>query len=131
MCSFLLPPSACSHADISCEAFFAFHQNLVPCRSSFLAEHIEDYHRVGSNVVDDPPSLILVINPQFLALRANRRHWPGMRQTKDLAFLQSAQQESYLDPSFGTERGRLDLASQPNQWVYPPSEPWFLMSNMT
>ena len=114
-CSSSLSSSACSCADVSGKASFANCQNLVWDRSSFLAEYIEDYHGVPGNVIDDPPSLVLIVNPEFMALRADRRNWPRMRQTQALAFLQSAQQKSGLNPSRGTERRRFHLASQPNQ----------------
>ena len=42
-----------------------------------------------------------------------------MRQTRTLAFLQSAQQKSRFDPSFGTERRGLHLASQPTRQPGP------------
>jgi len=60
---------------------------LTDSQIQTLAEHVEDNHGVGSNAVNNPPSLVLVVDSKFVALRANRWHWPGMRQTKTLAFL--------------------------------------------
>jgi hypothetical protein len=37
-------------------------------------------------VVDNAPTLVLVADPQFVALRANRWHWPGMRMPSPSPF---------------------------------------------
>jgi hypothetical protein len=91
MWSFSLSSLACSRADVSGKASLAVDQNFVRCHSSLLAEHIEDYDGVGGNMIDDPPSLVLIVNPEFVALWANRWHWPGLWQTEIFAFLQSSQ----------------------------------------
>ena len=85
-----------------------------PC---LLAEDLYDNDGVVIDAEDDPPGHALVVDPQFMAARADVGHLPQVGHRDRFADLQSTKEEARLDPSIRREGGRSNLPVQPDRAV--------------
>lgn len=81
----------------------------------FLAEHVENHNGVGFNVMDNAPRVVAVMDPELVALDANRGHRPRMRETEHLTLLKPPQEESGFHTSGFAERRGLDFTVEPHE----------------
>jgi len=84
------------------------------CGLRLLAEDLQDNNRVGRNVVDDAPRRLAILNSEFVAIRADGRQWPGVRQAEYLALLNAAKQPRFQARGL-TEGRRFHLSLQPDE----------------
>src|SRR5438105_6270590 len=97
------------------QAAFAIVDYSLRRLLSRLAEDFKNHYRVALDLIQDPPTLILILYSQFMATRADTRHWSRMRQRQIFSALQAPQQNACLNASTETERRRLYFSTQPDQ----------------
>lgn len=81
--------------------------------SRLLLEYAGDHGGIRIDPINDSPGHSCVVNPQFVAVRANDRHRPGMWQSERLALLHKAKQLAGFQSRRPRKRRRRDLPAEP------------------
>ena len=80
-----------------------------------LGKHFSDNHRILVEPIHNAPCHAGIVDAEFVATRADRRHLSAVGQADGFTPLQSPKQKACLDASCRTKWWRLDLTVEPGQ----------------
>lgn len=81
----------------------------------FLLKYFAYHDSIRIKAIDKAPRFVPVIDPQFMALWANRWHGPRVRHRQHIALLQFPQQKSRFEPGSARKRRGFNLTVEPNE----------------
>ena len=110
-CSFPL----CSVRVIPLQALLTDIDDTFWSPRRFLLTYFAYHDGVRIKAVDKTPRFVLVIDPQFMALWANRWHGPSMRHRQHVTPLQFPQQKPGFEPGGARKRRGCDLTVEPHE----------------
>jgi hypothetical protein len=80
-----------------------------------LAEYLGDHDGVRIDSVHETPGLALIVDPKFVAPRANRGHGQRVGHRQAFAALEPTKQQTSFESGYAREWWGLDLALKPDQ----------------
>jgi hypothetical protein len=86
---------------------------------SLFAEYFQNDYGICIDTVHNTPSRSCIVDPQFMAARANRSHRPRVGHTQRFALLQLTQKKTGFQSGCGRKRWCFDLSFEPNERFMP------------